>query len=176
MDHRLAEAMALHFVFMWLFVINGVLYVGYTLVSGEWRFLVPRSLSAFRDAWHVALYDLHVRNEPPAHGKYNAAQQISYSAIIVMGAGSVLTGLAIYKPAQLAWVAALFGGYESARLIHFALTMGYLLFFAVHIVQVVLAGWNNFRSMIIGYEIVEDGPAPASVKDEQRLTIENARG
>src|SRR5581483_5247405 len=107
-DHKLADGMALHFVFMWLFVINGILYIGYTLVSGEWRLLVPRSLSAFRDAWHVALYDLHLRKEQPPQGKYNAAQQLSYTGIIVMGIGSVLTGLAIYKPAQLAWLAALF--------------------------------------------------------------------
>jgi thiosulfate reductase cytochrome b subunit len=157
MDHRLAEGMALHFVFMWLFVLNGVLYVAYTLISGEWRLLVPQSLSAFRDAWHVVLHDLHLRKELPPQGKYNAAQQVSYSAIIVMGIGSVLTGLAIYKPAQLAWLAALFGGYEGARLIHFLLTLGYLAFFAVHVVQVSLAGWNDFRSMVIGYEVIHEG-------------------
>lgn len=150
---RLAEGMALHFFFMWLFVANGVLYIAYTLWSGEWRLLVPSSLSGFRDAWHVALYDLHLRSSKPSQGKYNAAQQISYTAIIVMGIGSVLTGLAIYKPAQLSWLAALFGGYETARAIHFILTIGYCLFFLVHIVQVVLAGWNNFRSMVIGYEV-----------------------
>lgn len=156
-DHRLAEGMALHFVFMWLFVINGIVYVGYTLVSGEWRMLVPRSFTAFRDAWYVALYDLHLRRERPTQGKYNAAQQISYSAIVLMGVGSVLTGLAIYKPAQLAWLTALFGGYQNARYIHFMLTVAYVLFFIVHVVQVILAGWNNFRSMIIGWEVTERG-------------------
>lgn len=155
MDHRLAEGMALHFVFMWLFVINGVGYIAYTLISGEWRLLVPQSLSTFRDAWQVLLHDLGLHASLPEQKKYNAAQQVSYSAIIVMGAGSVLTGLAIYKPAQLAWLAALFGGYEGARLIHFVLTMGYLLFFVVHVWQVIRAGWNNFRGVIIGYELVE---------------------
>jgi thiosulfate reductase cytochrome b subunit len=156
MDHRLADGMALHFVFMWLFVINGILYVGYTLTSGEWRLLVPRSLSTFRDAWYVALHDLGLHTEAPVQEKYNAAQQVSYSAIIVMGVGSVLTGLAIYKPAQLGWLTALFGGYRAARLIHFLLTLGYLGFFVIHIAQVVRAGWNNFRSMVIGYELVND--------------------
>lgn len=153
---RLAEGMALHFFFMWFFVINGVLYVAYTLISGEWRYLVPRSWSAFRDAWQVVLHDLHLRKEAPPQDKYNAAQQIVYFAIIVMGAGSVLTGLAIYKPAQLAWLAALFGGYPMARLIHFVLTIGYVAFFIMHVAQVILAGWNNFRSMIIGWELVKD--------------------
>ena len=156
MDYRLAEGMALHFFFMWFFVVNGIVYVAYTLLSGEWRLLVPRSSAAFRDAWHVVLHDLHLRKEAPAQDKYNAAQQISYTAIIVMGIGSVLTGLAIYKPAQLSWLAMLFGGYQGARCIHFVLTIGYCVFFIVHVVQVTFAGWNNFRSMVIGYELVKE--------------------
>ncbi len=155
-DHRLAEGMALHFTLMWVFVLNGVAYVAYTLLSGEWRYLVPQSMSAFRDAWQVVLHDLHLRRKRPAQEKYNAAQQISYTGIVLMGAGSVISGLAIYKPAQLAWVAALCGGYTMARLIHFALTIGYLLFFALHLIQVGLAGWNNFRSMVIGYEVASE--------------------
>lgn len=155
MPYRLAEGMAMHFFFMWLFVVNGVLYVAYTLWSGEWRLLVPRSMSAFRDAWHVVLYDFHFRRERPAQEKYNAAQQISYTAIVIMGIGSVLSGFAIYKPVQLSWLAALFGGYKGARFSHFVLTIGYCLFFVVHVIQVALAGWNNFRSMVIGYEVVE---------------------
>ena len=154
-NQRLAEGMALHFFFMWLFVINGVLYVAYTLFSGEWRLLVPRRWSAFHDALQVALYDLHLTREKPVQDKYNAAQQISYTGIILMGIGSVLSGLSIYKPTQLSWLAACFGGYTGARLIHFLLTAGYLLFFVVHIVQVILAGWNNFRSMVMGYELVQ---------------------
>jgi thiosulfate reductase cytochrome b subunit len=155
MDHQLAHGMALHFVFMWFFTINGIAYVGYTLFSGEWRYLVPRSWSAFADAWSVVLYDLGIRKQLPPQEKYNAAQQITYSAIVVMGALSVCTGLAIYKPVQVHWLTALFGGYEIARLIHFALTMGYLAFFVVHIAQVIRAGWNNFRSMVMGYELVK---------------------
>lgn len=157
MKFRLAEGMALHFVFMWIFIINGILYSAYTLFSGEWRYLVPTSLSTFRDAWRVVLHDLHLRPERPPQEKYNAAQQIAYSGIIVMGIGSLITGLAIYKPANLSWLAALCGGYEAARFIHFVLTMGYVGFFVIHIGQVILAGWNHFRSMIIGWELVKDG-------------------
>jgi hypothetical protein len=51
------------------------------------------------------------------------------------------------------------GGYETARLLHFALTVGYVLFFGIHIGQVALAGWNNFRAMVAGFEVV-DKPAP----------------
>ncbi|HLH01885.1 MAG TPA: cytochrome b/b6 domain-containing protein [Bryobacteraceae bacterium] len=155
-NNRLAEGMALHFTLMWLFVANGIAYVAYTILSGEWRYLVPRSPRAFRDAWQVVLHDLHLRREMPAQEKYNAAQQLAYTGIVLMGAGSVLSGLAIYKPAQLWWLAALCGGYTSARLIHFVLTIGYVLFFLVHVAQVAMAGWNNFRSMIAGYELVRD--------------------
>ncbi len=154
LDHRLAEGMALHFTLMWLFIGNGIVYVLYTWISGEWRYLVPRSPTAFRDALQVTLYDFGLSKVCPPQDKYNAAQQIAYSAIIVMGAGSLITGLAIYKPAQLAWLTALCGGYTVARLIHFILTVGYVLFFIVHVWQVVRAGWNNFRGMVIGYEVV----------------------
>jgi thiosulfate reductase cytochrome b subunit len=121
---------------------------------------VPQSFSAFRDAWHVMLYDLRLRKELPAQKKYNAAQQITYTAIVAMGAGSVLSGLAIYKPVQLGWLAALLGGYEFARLIHFALTIGYLIFFVIHIAQVIRAGWRNFQSMVTGYELEPRTGAP----------------
>ncbi len=157
---RLAEGMAWHFVFQWLFIINGILYVGYTAISGEWRFLLPKR-SSFREAWHVVLHDLGIRKTPLPVEKYNAAQRIAYSAIVVMGLGSLLTGLAIYKPTQVWWLTGLFGGYEMARLIHFALTIGYVLFFLVHIAQVIRAGWNNFRSMVAGFDVVDDSPAHA---------------
>ena len=80
-----------------------------------------------------------------------------------MGLGSLLTGLAIYKPTQFGWLTQLLGGYEFARIIHFALTIGYVLFFIVHIAQVVRAGWNNFRAMVAGFEIVEVDPATRAV-------------
>jgi thiosulfate reductase cytochrome b subunit len=156
LDHKLAFGMNLHFLFMWIFVINGILYIAYTLFSGEWRYLVPQSPRAFRDAWQVMLYDLGLRKKMPQQEKYNAAQQITYTAIVLMGAGSVVSGLAIYKPVQLGWLAEVFGGYEFARVIHFALTMGYVLFFVVHLAQVIRAGWSNFQSMVTGYEVRQE--------------------
>jgi thiosulfate reductase cytochrome b subunit len=120
---RLAEGMAFHFLFMWFFALNGLLYVLYTLVSGEWRELIPKR-SSFKEAWLVLLHDLHIRKFAPPQKKYNAAQRIAYTGIIVMGFGSLLTGLAIYKPVQLYWLTWLCGGYHVARVIHFALTIG----------------------------------------------------
>jgi thiosulfate reductase cytochrome b subunit len=153
-NNRLAEGMALHFFFMWFFMINGVLYVLYTLFSGEWRELVPNRHS-FREAWQTMLHDLGIRKEAPPPRKFNGAQQIAYSGVVLMGLGSLLSGLAIYKPVQFAWLTWLFLGYQGARFVHFALTAGYILFFIVHVAQVIRAGWNNFRAMVIGVEVKE---------------------
>jgi thiosulfate reductase cytochrome b subunit len=151
---RLAEGMAYHFVFMWLFFLNGLFYVLYTIFSGEWKLLVPNKRS-WKEAWFVLLHDLHIRKSAPPQLKYNGAQRIAYTAIILFGIGSILTGLAIYKPAQLNWLCQLFGGYTMARIFHFALTIGYVLFFLIHIIQVILAGWNNFRGIVTGFEVVK---------------------
>ena len=152
--YRLAEGISLHFFFMWLFAVNGLIYVLYLAASGEWRSIVPVP-GSFRRAARVALNDLRIAKRKPLQGKYNDAQRIAYSTVILMGAGSVVTGLAIYKPLQLAWLTSLLGGYEWARWMHFWLTILFVLFFLVHIVQVAIAGWSNFRSMITGYEIVD---------------------
>jgi thiosulfate reductase cytochrome b subunit len=151
---NLSKGMAFHFIFMWFFAINGLLYVLYTIISGEWKYLIPDRHS-FKEAFLVVLHDLHIIKKAPAQLKYNAAQRIAYSAIIVMGAGSLLTGLAIYKPVQLYWLCSLLGGYEAARVIHFALPIGYVLFFLIHVFQVIMAGWNNFRAMVTGFEVVK---------------------
>jgi thiosulfate reductase cytochrome b subunit len=151
--HRLAEGMAWHFLVMWLFAINGVAYVIYTAVSGEWRYLVPNR-NSLREAIQVTLYDLHLSKVHPPRRKFNGAQQIAYTSIILMGAGSLISGLAIWRSVQFAWLTTLLGGYSAARVEHFLLTVGYVLFFVVHIVQVILAGWNNLRAMITGYEVV----------------------
>jgi thiosulfate reductase cytochrome b subunit len=150
---KLATGLAWHFLFMWVFFLNGLLYVLYTAISGEWRYLVPNR-NTLKEAWQVLLHDLHLSKYHPPRRKFNGAQQIAYTSVILMGVGSLATGIAIYKPVQFAWVTALLGGYQMARWFHFWLTMGYVGFFGIHILQVLRAGWNNFRAMITGYEVV----------------------
>lgn len=152
-NQRLALGMAFHFAFMWIFAINGLLYVVYLALSGEWKYLIPKP-ETLRDAIQVVLHDLKIRKAPLPRAKFNGAQRIAYSGVVLMGLGSLLTGLAIYKPTQLAWLTALCGGYGTARWLHFWLTIGFCLFFVTHVVQVARAGWNNFRAMITGYELV----------------------
>lgn len=170
---HLAKGMAYHFIFMWLFFLNGLLYVLYTLFSGEWRYLLPNKKS-FKEAWQVVLHDLHIRKEPPPVLKYNAAQKIAYSSIIVMGLGSLLTGLAIFKPIQFGWLVWLLGGYEAARAGHFILTIGYCLFFVIHLLQVIRAGWKNFQSMITGFEVVKAKPSVEKEAAAPDLSSSNA--
>jgi thiosulfate reductase cytochrome b subunit len=153
---RLAEGMSLHFVFMWLFAINGFVYVLYLIFSGEWRLIFPDKKS-LKESFLVVLHDLHIRRSAPPQKKYNAAQRIAYTGIIIMGTGSVLTGLSIYKPVQFHTLCSLLGGYEWARAEHFILTILFVLFFVVHVIQVILAGWNNFRSMVTGLDVLRPG-------------------
>ena len=68
---------------------------------------------------------------------------------------------------------ALLGGYEWARAEHFILTILFTLFFVVHIVQVILAGWNNFRSMVTGLDVLpvvkEVALQPSVVNNDNEL-------
>jgi thiosulfate reductase cytochrome b subunit len=157
--YNITMGLGYHFFFMWFFMINGLAYVLYTLISGEWRYLVPTK-NSFKEAIDVTLYDLHIRKEPLAHRKFNGAQQIAYTSVILMGLGSLVTGLAIYKPSQAHLITQALGGYEMARWFHFWLTMGYCVFFVIHIAQVAKAGWNNFRAMVSGCEIVPADEPP----------------
>ena len=154
---QLAKGMAWHFFFMWFFAINGVLYVLYTIVSGEWRFLVPDRHS-LAGAFQVLLHDLHLRKTLPPFVRYNPAQRIAYSLIILMGGASLVTGAVVYRPVQLGWLTAVLGGYQWARAEHFWLTIGYVLFFAVHVAQVARAGWRNFRGMVAGADVEAGEP------------------
>ena len=161
LERKLAKGLAFHFTFGWLFVINGLLYVLYTAVTGEWRHLLPNRQS-LPDAGRVLLHDLTLGRTPlPPQGRYNAAQRLSYTLIVALGGVAVATGFAIYKPTQLNMLTTAFGGYESARTIHFAATIIFLMFFVVHIAQVVRAGRANFTSMVTGYEPITAEAADA---------------
>jgi thiosulfate reductase cytochrome b subunit len=150
--YHVTQGLGLHFFFMWFFAVNGLLYVFYLLWSKEWKFMTPTRHSIV-EAIQVTLVDLHLRKGLPFQTKYNGAQRIAYTSVLLMGLGSLLTGLAIYKPTQLHWLTTALGGYEMARWLHFVLTIAFCLFFVVHVAQVTLAGWNTFRSMVSGYEI-----------------------
>ena len=169
LSYRLAEGMSWHFTIAWLFAINGTIYVLYLIFSGAWKQLVPKP-SAFKEAILVVLHDLYLYRKPLPERKYNAAQQIAYTGVILMGALMLITGLAIYKPSEQSWLTHFLGGwysiyknlvgvtpYSVARFLHFWTTMAFLGFFVVHVGQVIKTGWNNFRAMVTGYELTPGG-------------------
>ena len=143
----LAGALQWHFAAMWLLVLNGIVYVAYGIASGHFRRkLLPLSplavLRDVRDAFRGRL----------AHddlSKYNAAQRAAYAALIAALALLVATGLAIWKPVQLYWLASLMGDYEGARYLHFFAMAAVVLIVAVHVVMVVLVP-RTFPAMLTG--------------------------
>lgn len=152
-SYHLAEGMGWHFFIMWFFVLNGIVYFSYLLISKEWKFRIP-DRKAFKNSFLVLFHELKmIKTAPPIRGKYNDAQRVAYTGVLFMGLGSMITGLAIYKPVQMGWLTSLLGGYRAARFEHFILMLMFVLFFIIHIIQVIKAGWNNLRSMIAGYEI-----------------------
>ncbi len=131
-------------------------YLAWTVGSGSWRSILPNR-GTLRDAALVLKRDLGLSTPPPEpRDGYNGAQRIAYSIAIGMGISLVLTGLAIYRPVQLGWLTRLLGGYQMARVEHFWLTMAMFVFVAIHVLQVLRAGWNTIRSMIVGFEVVSD--------------------
>lgn len=153
-DHHLARGMSYHFSFMWLFMLNGLVYAATLIITKEYRNLFP-GRRALKEAWRVLLHDLHIRRGLPPQKKYNAAQRIAYTLVLFMGILILLTGLAIYKPVQLGWLCTILGGYAVARAIHFTVSILFSLFFLVHVIQVILAGWKNFQGMVTGTEIAK---------------------
>lgn len=157
LERRLARGLAFHFNFAWLFTINGIVYGIYLWRTGGWRDILPTRQhlrAVVRDVTHTVLHDLHLRKEAPEkRGHYNEAQRLTYTLVLVLGALAILSGFAIFKPTQLSPLTWLLGGYTSARVIHFSVTIAFMLFFVVHILQVARAGWRNFTSMVTGYEV-----------------------
>ena len=89
---------------------------------------------------------------PPVTEAYNALQKLAHTATVLLGALSLLSGLAIFKPVQFAWLTWMFGGFRDARIWHFIAMCGFVAFIPGHLIMVGLHGWNNFYSMITGWK------------------------
>jgi thiosulfate reductase cytochrome b subunit len=145
----LAGGLNWHFLLMWPLIGVGLLYIGYLIVSGEWKKLVFRP-SDMRPAREMQKYYLRIRKGHPPQGKHNALQKLAYSGVMLLGALAVLTGFAMYKPVQLAWLASLFGGFQAARYWHFWATWIFVGFVVVHVTLVFVADPASLRAMITG--------------------------
>jgi thiosulfate reductase cytochrome b subunit len=117
-----------HFAGMWLLVINGVCYLLYGLVTGRLR---ERMLPIrFGEIIETVRDTLHLKIKHDDLTTYNAVQKVLYVVVILAGISQVITGLAIWKPVQFSGLVSLLGGFQSARVIHFAgmaVIVGFLL-------------------------------------------------
>jgi thiosulfate reductase cytochrome b subunit len=155
----LALALRLHWLCAYSFMLNGMMYLAGLVMGGGWRTLLPRRTDLV-DALRILRYYLSLPlarligrkwTHPHFNTKYNALQRAAYVSIPVAGFLSVTTGWAIHKPMQFHWLAALFGGFDAARVWHFWLMWLYLLFVVPHVILVFADGWDTLRSMIVGW-------------------------
>ena len=143
----LAGALLWHFAAMWLLTVNGLVYVGLGIVTGRFR----RKLLPLHAGEVVADARLALRGKL-SHDDlsvYNALQKLFYLGVIVAGVAIVLSGLAMWKPVQLWWLAALFGGYEPARYVHFFAMAAIVGFTVIHVVMALVVP-KALRAMITG--------------------------
>ena len=143
----LGGALQWHFAAMWLLALNGMIYLAYGIFSGHLRHrMFPITPGAMlRDVLNA----LRGRLAHDDLSVYNAAQKAAYLGAILLGVGLILSGLAIWKPVQLYWLASPMGDYEGARLLHFFCMAGIVLFVLVHVAMVILVP-KTFLTMITG--------------------------
>lgn len=145
----LAGARNWHFAAMWLLVLNGLVYLAFIYLHGEWRDLAPRR-GDVRDSWEMLRFYLFARKEHPHQGKHNALQKLAYFALPIVGIVAVLTGLAIWKPVTLAPLTTLFGGYVWARYWHFVAMAVLVALSVVHVFMVFAVDPYSLRAIITG--------------------------
>jgi thiosulfate reductase cytochrome b subunit len=136
-----------HFAAMWLLMVNGLVYLTLGLVTGRFRKkLLPITASGVIADTKAALTGKLSHDDLT---KYNYVQKLLYTGIIVVGIVIVLSGLSIWKPVQLQYLTALFGGYDIARYVHFVCMAAIVAFLVVHIALALLVP-KSLRAMIIG--------------------------
>jgi thiosulfate reductase cytochrome b subunit len=143
----LGGALLWHFAAMWLLVTNGLIYVTLGVVTGRFR----RKLFPIRarDVLHDTAAALQGRLSHDDLATYNAVQRLLYVGVILAGVVIVLSGLSIWKPVQLKWLTAFFGGYDTARYVHFFAMSSIVGFLTVHVVLALLVP-KSLRAMIVG--------------------------
>jgi Ni/Fe-hydrogenase b-type cytochrome subunit len=146
----LGGALQWHFTFMWLFMGAGLVYVSYQLVTGTWRqvLFTPRDIPG---VWPMFRHYFLFGPKPEQVESYNPLQKLAYTSTILLGVLSTLTGLILYKSAQLSSLIPILGGYRSIRILHFLSLVGFAAFIPGHLVMVVAHGWNNFQSILTGW-------------------------
>jgi Ni/Fe-hydrogenase b-type cytochrome subunit len=151
----LGGALQWHLTFMWIYIATGLFYLGYQMFSLNYRQVLFMP-SDVRGVWPMARHYFFFGPKPSATAAYNPLQKLAYTSAIGLGALSVLTGFAVWKPVQFSWLAWLMGGFHLARVWHFVVMWAILFFLLGHLVMVVIHGWNNFVSMFTGWKTDPD--------------------
>ncbi len=143
----LGGAIMWHLAAMWLFAVNGLIYLALGLATGRFRRqLLPVAPAALVSdvkavlAGHLSHQDLAV---------YNAIQRLLYLGVIGAGIVVALSGLSIWKPVQFQELTALFGGFDAARYVHFFAMAAIVAFLCIHIVMALIVP-RSLRAMIVG--------------------------
>jgi thiosulfate reductase cytochrome b subunit len=143
----LGGALLWHFAAMWVLVINGILYVTLGITTGRFRRkLLPIYPSQVVADIKAAL-TFKLPHDDLTH--YNAVQKVLYAGIILTGVIIVLSGLGIWKPVQFQELTALFGGYNTARYVHFFAMAAIVAFLIVHVALALIVP-ESLRAMITG--------------------------
>jgi thiosulfate reductase cytochrome b subunit len=143
----LGGALLWHFAAMWLLMVNGLVYLTLGFASGRFRKkLLPITPSGVISDARAALTGKLSHDDLT---RYNYVQKMLYAGIIVVGIVIVLSGLSIWKPVQLQWLTALFGGYDVARYVHFGCMSAIVAFLVIHVALALLVP-RSLRAMIIG--------------------------
>jgi Ni/Fe-hydrogenase b-type cytochrome subunit len=150
----LADARHWHFFFAWILVLNGVLYLAWSLASRHIQRNLWPTTTDLRAIPRSIVDHLKLRHpKGEAAKRYNVLQRLAYLGLVMLMIGMVLTGLSMSPgiDAFAPWLVVILGGRQSARTLHFLFASAIVLFIAVHLVEVVLAGpFNELRSMITG--------------------------
>jgi thiosulfate reductase cytochrome b subunit len=143
----LGGALLWHFAAMWLLMANGLVYLALGFATGRFRKkLLPISPGGVISDARAALTGKLSHDDLT---RYNYVQKLLYAGIIVVGIVIVLSGLSIWKPVQLQYLTALFGGYDVARYVHFICMSAICMFLIVHVALALLVP-KSLRAMIIG--------------------------
>jgi thiosulfate reductase cytochrome b subunit len=143
----LGGALLWHFAAMWILMLNGLIYLALGFATGRFRKkLLPITPEGVISDTKAALTGKLSHDDL---SRYNYVQKLLYAGVIVIGVLIVLSGLAIWKPVQLQYLTALFGGYDAARYVHFICMAAIVAFMIVHVALALLVP-KSLRAMIIG--------------------------
>ena len=147
----LAGALMWHFTFMWIFMGAGAAYLTYQVVTGRYRMVLftPKDIPG---VWPMVKHYVFFKAKPPVTEPYNPLQKLAYTSTVLFGVMSVVTGLALFNTVQFSWLSRAMGGYSLVRGWHFLAMCGFLAFIPGHLIMVVLHGWKNFVSMLVGWK------------------------